>query len=36
MEEDTIFKKIFVEELEGMRRRGRFMKRLKEKVERDF
>jgi hypothetical protein len=33
MEEDTMLKKIFTQELEGTRRRGRPRKRWKEKVE---
>jgi len=36
MEEDRITKKIFTQELEGTRRRGRPMKRWKEEVERDL
>jgi len=36
MEEDRIPKKIFTEELEGSRRRGRPRKRRKEEVERDL
>jgi len=35
MEEDRMPKKIFTQELEGARRRGRPRKRWKEKVERD-
>ena len=35
MEEDRIPKKIFTQELEGTRRRGRPTKRWKEEVERD-
>jgi hypothetical protein len=35
MEEDRMPKKIFTQELEGMRRRGRPRKRWKEEVERD-
>jgi len=34
MEEDRMSKKIFTEELEGTRRRGRSRKRWKEEVER--
>ena len=36
MEEDRIHEKIFTQELEGTRRRGRQRKRWKEKVERDL
>jgi hypothetical protein len=36
MEEDRMHKKIFTEELEGTRRRGRPRKRWKEEVERDL
>jgi len=36
MEEDRMSKKIFNQELEGTRRRGRPRKRWKEEVERDF
>jgi len=36
MEEDRMSKKIFAQELEGMRRRGRPRKRWKEEVERDL
>jgi len=36
MEEDMMPKKIFIQELEGMRRRGRPRKRWKEEVERDL
>jgi len=36
MEEDRMPKKIFTEELEGLRRRGRHRKRWKEEVERDL
>jgi len=36
MEEDRMPKKIFTQELEGKRRRGRPMKRWKEEVERDL
>ena len=36
MEEDRMPKKIFTEELEGTRRRGRPRKRWKEEVERDL
>jgi len=36
MEEDRMPKKIFTQELEGTRRRGRPRKRWKEEVERDF
>ena len=36
MEEDTMPKKIFTEELEGTRRRGRPRKGCKEEVERDL
>ena len=36
MEEDRMPKKIFIQELEGTRRRGRPRKRLKEEVERDL
>jgi len=36
MEEDRMAKKIFTEELEGPRRRGRPRKRWKEEVERDL
>jgi hypothetical protein len=36
MEEDRVSKKIFTQELEGTRRRGRPRKRLKEEVERDL
>jgi hypothetical protein len=36
MEEDGMPKKIFTEELEGTRRRGRPRKRWKEEVERDL
>jgi len=36
MEEDRMPKKIFTQELEGMRRRGRPRKRWKEEVERDL
>ena len=36
MEEDRMTKKIFTQELEGMRRRGRLRKRWKEEVERDL
>jgi len=36
MEADRMPKKIFTQELEGMRRRGRPRKRWKEKVERDL
>ena len=35
MEEDRMPKKIFTQELEGTRRRGRHRKRWKEEVERD-
>ena len=34
--EDRMFKKIFTQELEGTRRRGRLRKRWKEEVERDL
>jgi len=36
MEEDRLPKKIFIEEQEGMRRRGRPRERWKEEVERDL
>jgi len=36
LEEDRMPKKIFTQELEGTRRRGRPMKRWKEEVERDL
>ena len=36
MEEDRMHKKIFTQELEGTRRRGRSKKRWKEEVERDL
>jgi hypothetical protein len=36
MEEDRISKKIFIQELEGTRRRGRPRKRWKDEVERDL
>ena len=36
MEEDRMPKKIFIHELEGMRRRGRPRKGWKEEVERDL
>jgi len=36
MEEDMMPKKIFIQELEGIRRRGRPRKRWKEEVERDL
>jgi len=36
MEEDRMHKKIFTQELEGMRRRGRPRKRWKEEVERNL
>jgi len=36
MEEDRVPKKIFTQELEGTRRRGRPRKRWREEVERDF
>jgi len=36
MEEDRMPKKIFTQELDGTRRRGRPRKRLKEEVERDL
>jgi len=36
MEEDRMLKKIFPQELEGMRRRGRPRKRWKEEAERDL
>jgi len=36
MDEDRMPKKIFTQELEGTRRRGRPRKRLKKKVERDL
>jgi hypothetical protein len=36
MEEDRMPKKIFTQELEGTRRRGRPRKRWKEEVERDL
>jgi len=36
MEEDRMAKKIFTQELEGMRRRGRPRKRWEEEVERDL
>jgi len=36
MEEDRMPKKIFIQELEGTRRRGRPRKRWKEEVERDL
>ena len=36
MEEDRMPKKIFTQEPEGMRRRGRLRKRWKEEVERDL
>jgi hypothetical protein len=36
MEEDRMSKKIFTQELEGTRRRGRHRKRWKEEVERDL
>jgi hypothetical protein len=36
MEEDRMLKKVFTEELEGTRRRGRPRKRWKEEVERDL
>ena len=36
MEEDRMFKKIFTQELEGTRGRGRPRKGWKEKAERDF
>jgi hypothetical protein len=36
MEEDRLPKKIFTQELEGTKRRGRIRKRWKEEVERDL
>jgi len=36
MEEDRMAKKIFTQELEGTRRRGRSRKRWKEEIERDI
>ena len=36
MEEDRMPKKIFTQELEGARRRGRLRKRWKEEAERDL
>jgi hypothetical protein len=36
MEEDRMLKKIFTQELEGMRRRGRPRKGWREEVERDL
>jgi len=36
MEEDRLPKKIFTQEMEGMKRRGRPMKRWKEEAERDL
>jgi len=36
MEQDRMPKKIFIQELEGKRRRGRPRKRWKEEVERDL
>jgi len=36
MEEDSMSKKIFTQELEGTKRRGRPRKRWKEEVERDL
>ena len=36
MEDDRVPKKIFTQELEGTRRRGRFRKGRREKVERDL
>ena len=36
MEEDSMPKKIFTQELEGTRRRGRLRKRCKEEIERDL
>jgi hypothetical protein len=36
MEEDRMHKKIFTQELEGTRRRGRTRKRWREEVERDL
>jgi len=36
MEEDRMPKKIFTQELEGKRRRGRHRKRWKEEVEKDL
>jgi hypothetical protein len=36
MEEDRMLKKIFTQELEGTRRRGRPRKRWEEEVERDL
>jgi hypothetical protein len=36
MKEDRVHKKIFIQELEGTRRRGRPRKRWKEEVERDL
>jgi hypothetical protein len=36
MEEDWVPKKIFTQELEGLRRRGRHRKGWKEEVERDL
>jgi len=36
MEEDRMSKKIFTQELEGTRRRGRHRKRCEEEVERDL
>jgi len=36
MEEDRMLKKIFTQELEGARRRGRPRKRWKEEVEKDL
>jgi len=36
MEEDRMHKKIFTQELEGLRRRGRHRKRWKEEVEREL
>jgi hypothetical protein len=36
MEEDRMHKKIFTQELEGTRRRGRHRKRWEEEVERDL
>jgi len=36
MEEDRMPKKIFTQEQEGMRRRGRPQKRWREKVEKDL
>jgi len=36
MEEDRVPKKVFNQELEGTKRRGRLRKRWKEEVERDL